>query len=130
MKLTSKPIRGVVLIAGVVALLFPGFLMSAIYTSINLKFHIAAVSITVATALWLPNLKWVAASLAALVIAVPPYPYWLAFDEQRGWYFGFFSGFSLQNVRFLSFGSAFISILGVFAAIFWALSRPNPIKPR
>lgn len=125
MKLNNKVVRGIVLIAGIILLIFPGFLMSAIYTSIDLEFAIAGVLVTVLAAIWLPKLKWVCAAIASLFIAVPPYPYWLSFDAKRGWYFNFFYGFSVQNVPFLTFGCVFIGALALFAAIFWAIRRPD-----
>jgi hypothetical protein len=127
MKLNNKFVRGVVLVAGIVLLILPSFMMSAIYSSIDLEFAMVAVLTTVLTAVWLPKLRWICAVIASLLIAVPPYPYWLSFDAKRGWYFHFFYGFDLQNTPFLVLGGAFAVSQAVFAAIFWAISRPIPL---
>jgi hypothetical protein len=123
MKLNSKLVRGIVLIAGITLLILPSLMMSAIYSSIDLKLAMVATLLTVLTAIWLPKLKWACAMVASLFIAVPPYPYWASFDAQRGWYFNFFYGFSLQTVPFLTFACVFMLALAIFAAIFWAIPR-------
>ncbi len=59
MKLNNKVVRGIVLIAGIVLLILPSLMMSAIYASIDLELAISATLISVLTAVWLPRLKWV-----------------------------------------------------------------------
>ena len=128
MKPSNTLVRGIVLIAGIVVLILPSFLMSAIYTSVDLQVAIAATLISILTAIWLPRLKWWCAVVGSLLIAVPPYPYWLSNDPKRGWYFHFFYGFSVQNTPFLRLGGAFVLSVALFAAIFWAISRPSQVK--
>lgn len=121
MKLNNKLARGLVVVAAVVLLILPSVMMAGIYTSIDLEAAIFAILITILTAKWLPKLKWPIGAVAAMVIAVPPYPYWVSFDAKGGWYFNAFYGFNLQTVPFFTFAWVFVLALALFAAIFWAI---------
>lgn len=122
MKQSNKFVRGVVILGSIVCLIFPSFMTSSVNSPIDLEFALGAVIATVLIAVLRPGLSWICAAISSLLIAVPPYPYWLSYDAQRGWYFNFFYGFSLQTVPFVTFACVFIAALALFGAIFWALS--------
>jgi hypothetical protein len=130
MRLSSRNLlRSLVLIVAIGVLLLPSIAMAATYTSVDLNVALAAISICIWGANRVPRLKWVCAACASLLIAVPPYPYWLSRDMERGWYFHPFYGFSLQNTLFLRSLGAYLAALALFAAIFWALSKRVQVKP-
>lgn len=113
------------ILAGVVCaflLLVPGLMMASIWTPVNLLVAFLAIIVSVLAAIWLPNWKWVAAVVTALLIAVPPYPYWLFSDNNGRWYFHFFHGFTLQKLPLPTFGFVFVVSLVLFAVIFWTVS--------
>lgn len=113
-----------IVVGGVAAvmLLVPSLVFAYAWSAtLNLEVATAATGVTIVSAIWLPRFRWVGAVLAALVIAVPPYPYWTSWDESRGQYLHFFHGFSLQNVPLLTFAAIFCVALLMFAVIFWAI---------
>ncbi|MFC6840106.1 hypothetical protein [Xanthomonas theicola] len=120
----SKALRSLVAVAASFLLFVPGLVMAfALGGTLNLEVAIAATLIFIMVARWLPRLRWAIAVVAALVIAVPPYPYWTNWDESRGQYLHFFHGFNLQNLPIAAFVVVFVLALLLFVAIFWAVRR-------
>ena len=119
--------RGAALTVGIAALLLPSVLVAATYTSVNLKVASTAVSLCVFAAIWRPRLKWPCAAVAAFLIAVPPYPYWLSSGVNRGWYFHPLYGFTLQTTPVMQFLGMYVVALALFAAIFWALRKRSAL---
>lgn len=134
MRLSRNFLRRVVLIAGVGVLLLPSLIMSATYTAVNLNVALLAISLCMLAAARAPRYKWACAAAASFLIAVPPYPFWLSRDIDRGWYFHPFYGFNLQNTPFVQFIGAYVVALALFAATFWSLSedetKSGPNEPR
>jgi hypothetical protein len=62
-------------------LLAPATLTALAWTPLN--FLIASVTIigSVILGIWYKKLRWVIATVVALITAIPPYPYWLQFDN-------------------------------------------------
>jgi hypothetical protein len=115
--------RSTVLAVGIAVLLLPSFVMATVYTSLDLEVASAAVTVCVSAAFWAPRFKWPCAAVGSLPIAVPPYPYWLSRDVNRGWYFHPFYGFTLQTTPFMQFLGMYLLALVLFAAIFWAVRK-------
>ncbi|MEJ6327836.1 hypothetical protein Q2B95_04145 [Stenotrophomonas maltophilia] len=121
-----KPLRFFVVIAAVALLLVPGLLMTLAWGgALNLEVAAAAIAITIMAAVWLPRLKWLIAIAAALLIAVPPFPYWANWDERRGRYLHFFHGFPFEGELVIRFGVVFAMAMVLFAAMFWAIGKPK-----
>ena len=122
----NKVVRVLVAVAAIALLLFPGWLMATVFTSLNFVVALMAILVSVLTAIWLPRWKWISAVAASLLIAVPPYPYWVYVSIERGWYLHFFHGFTLHDLPLLTFATVFTIALLLFKAIFWAIgSRPR-----
>ncbi|MHC6216896.1 hypothetical protein ACVQEN_06695 [Stenotrophomonas acidaminiphila] len=122
-----KSLRSLVVVAAVFLLLMPGLVVAYAWGgTLNLEVAFAATLITIMLARWLPRLRWVGAAIAALVIAVPPYPYWTNWDESRGQYLHLFHGFDLRNLPVVTFVVVFVLALLLFAAIFRAVRKRQP----
>lgn len=115
-------------IAATGLLLLPALLVALAWTTINLKVALIAVSVCVLVAIKMPRWRWVSAIVASLLIAVPPYPYWLFSSEDRGWYLHFFHGYNLQNLPIAVFGVVFVLAMLLFAAIFWSIHRKTELS--
>lgn len=129
-RIRNRTFRVLVAIVAIALLLVPGWLMAAVFTSLNFVVALGAILICLFIAFWLPRWKWVGAVIASLLIAVPPYPYWMHASEERGWYFDFFGGFSRSNLpAFGTFCVVFALSLLLFAAIFWAMGGRRNVEP-
>lgn len=117
----SRPIAIAVVMVAVLLLLWPGMVMAMAWTAINFEVAFVAIGATIAMAIWVPKLRWVGAVIAALLIAVPPYPYWVFSSNARGWYIHFFHGFNMENLPIWTFVIYFLIALLIFKAIFWAV---------
>ncbi len=115
--------RSLVVLLAIALLLLPGWLMASVWTPINLEVALLAIVISVVAAIFFPKWKWISAVVSSLLIAVPPYPYWLFNDNEGRWYLHFFHGFNLQDFPFLSFGAVFMIALALFWAIYWAIGK-------
>lgn len=124
----SKTLRSLVVVAAGFLLLVPGLVMAYAWGgTLNLEVAFAVTLISIMMARWLTRLRWVGAAIAALVIAVPPYPYWTNWDESRGQYLHFFHGFDLQSLPIVTFVVVFVLALLLFAAIFEAVGKRQPM---
>lgn len=114
--------RVIVVVLAVAVLLAPSYVMAVVYTSLNFVVALAAIVLVVAFCRfrWV---RWWLATLAALLIAVPPYPFWAFTDNQGNWHLSFFSGFTLQSAPIGTFCFVFILALASLAALIWALPR-------
>ncbi len=110
----------VVLLAGAL-LLSPALMMASVWTNVDLIVSVVAVSTCILVAQFAQRWRWPCAIIASLLIAVPPYPYWLFASEERGWYLHFFHGYSVHEVPILRFSAVMIVALLLFGVIFWAL---------
>jgi hypothetical protein len=119
----SRFFRALVAVVAVALLLFPGWLMATVFTSINFVVALGSILTSVIIAIWLPRWKWIGAVATSIIIAVPPYPYWLYTREGGGWYLNFFHGFRISNLPFDTFGAVFVVSLLLFAGIFWAIGK-------
>jgi hypothetical protein len=63
--------------------------------------------------------------LGALLIAVPPYPFWAFTNNQGGWFLHFFHGFTLHTAPIGMFCICFVLALVLFGVLFWALPHPG-----
>jgi hypothetical protein len=106
----------------VAALLAPAYIMAVVYTSLNFAVALAAILLVLACRRF-RRVRWCVAALAALVIAVPPYPFWVFANNQGGWYLHFFHGFTLRTAPVGTFCVYFVLALAMFAVLFWALPR-------
>lgn len=122
---------GLRLLAGVAAgtlLLVPAILTLIAWTSLNLVISVAAVLLTVSLAQWLPRWKWFGGFVTALLVAIPPYPYWVYASETRGWYMHFFSGFDSSTLPLATFGAVFFVALILCGTLFWALDPSGTLR--
>lgn len=119
-------LRIIVAVAAIVVLLSPGMVMAMVYTDLNLLVAICAVLVVVAFR-QRARLRWLLAVLGALLIAVPPYPYWVFSNNQGVWYFHFFGGFTLQSVPLGTFAAYFVVAMALFAVLFWALPQSRRV---
>jgi len=115
--------RALVAVVAIALLLFPSWLMATVFTAINFVVAFGSIFTSVLISIWLPRWKWIGAVVASLLIAVPPYPYWLYTREGGEWYLNFFHGFRISNLPFDTFGVVFVVSLFLFAAIFWAIRK-------
>jgi len=90
-----------------------------VWTTANLYITAVAVAASIAVAFYLPKLKWLFAVIAAALIALPPYPNWLFWDESRGWFFT--AGPNLQQLSIGINAIFFVIVLALFFALFWAI---------
>jgi hypothetical protein len=105
-------------------LILPGLSMiSSRWSDIGLVVAVAVILGSIFLSVVLPKLKWVGAAFAAIMIAVPPYPYWLGWDAVKGWRLHFFQGFGLSWMDVGVFAAIFIAAMLAFSVIFWAIGR-------
>ncbi len=122
----KRPFRILAVIVVAALLLVPGLLMTLAWGgTLNLEVAAVAIAISIVAAIWLPRVKWLVAVVAALLIAVPPFPYWTNWDESRGQYLHFFHGFHLDGTLATRFIVVFAVAMLLFAAMFWAICRPK-----
>ncbi|NLC36170.1 MAG: hypothetical protein GX772_06965 [Alcaligenaceae bacterium] len=120
----SKAIRALIVAVVGILLLIPSLIMAYAWGgTLNLEVATVATLVTAATARWMPRLKWVIASIAALLIAVPPYPYWTNWDESRGQYLHFFHGFTFQTIPVFTFAIVFALAILLFAVMFRSINK-------
>ena len=121
-------------VVAVLLLLLPPFVMALVWTGLNFLVALFAVLLAGVFSRF-ARLRWLCAALAAALIAVPPYPYWIFWGEAQGWHFSFFHGFTWQTTPVGTFIAFFIFAMALFAALFWALPGPrlmpnNSFKPK
>ena len=122
MRTSNRIVRMLVTVVAIALLMVPRLVMAiALGGAFNLEVAAAAVAMCVAAAIWLRRWKWVAAIIASLVIAIPPFPYWSSWDEKNGRYFHFFNGYGLQDLPIVTFTIYFLVSMLLFSAIFWAI---------
>ena len=124
----DKVLRIIVAIVAVAFLLYPAWLMAIVWTKVNLIVTLSMILITFAVAIWLPGWKWLSAAASSLLIAIPPYPYWVFSNEVRGYYLHFFYGYTLENIPAGTFAFVFVLSLLLFAAIFWAIGSRRKVR--
>ncbi|MEN5204902.1 hypothetical protein ABE473_10615 [Stenotrophomonas sp. TWI700] len=98
-------------------------MISSRWSDIGLVVAVAVILGSILLSVVLPKLKWVGAAFAAIMIAVPPYPYWLGWDDVEGWRVHFFQGFDLSWMDVSVFAAIFIAAMLAFSVIFWAIGR-------
>jgi hypothetical protein len=108
----------------VALLLTPSYVMALVYTSLNFVVAAAAIFLVVLCSRF-RRTRWWLAVLGALLISVPPYPFWAFTDNRGGWFLNFFHGFTLQTSPIGTFCIVFVLALALFGALFWALPRPG-----
>lgn len=121
-------VRVLVIAVAIVLLLLPGLSMIAVaWADIDLVVALVAILVCILVAIKLPWLRWIGATIASLLIAVPPYPYWLNWSEGRGWYLHFFHDIDLESQSIVVFTIIFLAAMLLFAAIFWAIGK-RPVQ--
>jgi len=119
-----KIFRILVVIFAAVLLIVPGVLMALAWGgTLNAEVAAMATAVAIAVAIWLPSVKWFVAVIAALLIAVPPFPYWTNWDESKGQYLHFFHGFTLENAPVARFAFVFAMAMLLFAVVFWGVGN-------
>jgi hypothetical protein len=118
-------------------LLLPGAMTALVWTDLNLVLAAAAVLIVVVVRRR-PKLCWLATLSSALIIAVPPYPYWVFWSEREGWHLHFFSGFTWQAAPVGTFAVVFLVAVALLRVLLWAFrsstllpnssSKPTPLR--
>lgn len=122
MRASTRVARVLVAVVAIVFLALPGLMMAVAWGgTLNLEIALAGVGASIAVAIWAKRWRWFAASIASLLIAVPPFPYWSNWDENTGRYLHFFRGFSLQDLPLANFAIFFVLAMLLFAAVFWAI---------
>jgi hypothetical protein len=115
------------IVAGLLAvavLLAPAYVMALVYTSLNFVVTAAAIFLVVLCSR-LRRTRWWLAVLGALLIAVPPYPFWAFTNNRGGWFLHFFHGFTLHTVPISTSCICFVLALALFGVLFWALPHPG-----
>jgi len=123
---------GVRVLMGIVAvalLLVPSILMLIAWTEVNLMVTLAALLVLIMVARRFPSWKWPATVAVALLVAVPPYPYWVFASNDRGWYFHFFSGYDLSTLPLATFVGVFIAATALCTMLSWSLDPESFRKP-
>jgi hypothetical protein len=120
-QITLRVVAGLLVVA---VLLAPSYVMALVWTPLDFLVAVLAILLVVAFSRS-SKLRWVLAVVAALLIAIPPYPYWVFYGGKRGWYLHFFGGFTLQTLPIGTFCSFFVVALALFAVLFWALPHPR-----
>lgn len=117
-------VRVLVIAVAIALLLLPGLSMIAVaWADIDLVVALVAITVCILIAIWLPRLRWIGAAIASLLVAVPPYPYWLNWNDARGWHLHFFHGVKLESSSIAVFAMIFLAAMLLFAAIFWAIGN-------
>lgn len=117
-------VRVLVIVVAIAILLLPGLSMIAVaWADIGLVVALVAITVCILIAIWLPRLRWIGAAIASLLIAIPPYPYWLNWNDAHGWYFHFFHDVNLESSSIAVFAMIFLAAMLLFATIFWALGK-------
>jgi len=114
--------RVIVAILAIALLLSPGVVMALVYTELNLLVSVLAVALVLAFSR-VTAVRWVMAVMGAVLVAVPPYPFWVFSDNEGHWFFSFFGGFTLGSAPIGTFAIWFALALASFAALFWAIGR-------
>lgn len=112
-------------------ILFVPSLLFAWAWSGTLNFEVAVASwiFVIAASKFFPRFRWPVASVSALVIAVPPYPYWVRSGDSGGAALHFFYGFTPANLPWATFVVVFVLALALYGAIFWALRGAAALRP-
>ena len=108
----------------VAVLLAPAYVMALVYTSLNFVVAVAAILLVVLCSRF-RLARWWLAVFGALLIAVPPYPFWAFTNNQGGWFLNFFPGFTLHTAPIGTFCIYFVLALAMFGVLFWVLPRPG-----
>jgi len=127
---SSTARMGVRVLMGFVAvalLLTPSILMLIAWTEVNLVVALAALLTLIMVTRRFPTWKWTATIATALLVAIPPYPYWLFASNDRGWYFHFFSGYDLSSLPLATFMGVFIAAIALCTMLSWSLN-PEAFK--
>jgi hypothetical protein len=116
---------GLRVVAGLTAvtlLLVPSILMLIAWTEVNMVIAVAAILALIAIARHLPNWKWFAAVVTSVLLAIPPYPYWLFGSNDRGWYLHFFSGFDMGTLPLARFAGVFVVAIALCGLLLWSVA--------
>ncbi len=105
----------------ILLLLIPSLLTAIVWTTINFYLSALIIGLTIVAAFTLPKSKWLFAAIAAASIALPPYPNWLFWNENDGWYI--WVGPSLRNLEIGANIVLFIIALIPFIGLFWAINK-------
>ena len=117
-------LRLVASLLAVAVLLAPAYVVALVYTSLNFVVATVAISLVVLCSRF-RRARWWLAMLGALLIAVPPYPFWAFTNNQGGWFLNFFHGFTLHTAPIGTFCIYFVLSLAMFGVLFWVLPRPG-----
>jgi hypothetical protein len=115
------------IVAGLLAvslLLAPAYVMALVYTSLNFVVAAAAILLVVLCSRF-QRTRWWLAVVGALLIAVPPYPFWAFTDNHGVWFLNFFHGFTLHTAPIGTFCIYFVLALALFGVLFRVLPRPG-----
>ncbi|MEO6924138.1 MAG: hypothetical protein ABI142_09960 [Bryocella sp.] len=115
-------LRIVVGLLAVAVLLAPAYVMALVYTSLNFVVAVAAILLVVLCSRF-RRARWWLAVVGALLIAVPPYPFWAFTDNQGAWFLNFFHGFTLHTAPIATFCIYFVLALALFGVLFRVLPR-------
>ena len=103
-------------------LLAPGALTFIAWgVSLNLEISFLALLVTLAITRWVPALKWLTAIIASVLIAVPPFPYWLRWSKLGGYEFHLFAGFSPGDVPWVRFILTVMIAMLLFSVIIFSI---------
>jgi hypothetical protein len=94
--------------AATCALLAPGYLVFVSWgIRLNLVFSLCAiVACAVGIRLW-RGAKLYLIAFTALIISIPPYPYWVLWDNNGHFEFHFFLGFSPKDIPYVMFAAMY-----------------------
>lgn len=116
MRNKTKILKVAIALLAAVMLLSPPLLTALVWTPVNLYIAFIALLFSMAIRFTLPKCKWIGAIITAALIAIPPYPHWLNFNN--------YGEVQLNPQLFLGdfAGSAILFVIAMlcFFALFWA----------
>lgn len=118
----NRVLRTIVATVVVLLLLLPSFITAIVWTTVNLYVAVLAISALAVVAYLLPRFKWLFAAVTAGLIALPPYPNWLFWNESRGWFFTV--GPNLQEFSIGFSVLCAVIVLALVRVLFWAIGKP------
>lgn len=111
-------------IGAIALLLLPSVIGALVWTPFNLCFVGVALILTIICARRVSGFKWFLALLTSSFVALPPYPNWLYWSDNKGWHL--WLGPSLRNWELGANLIILLISLMLFAALFWAIRWREP----
>lgn len=114
---------GLIVMLSMAMLITPSVMVLAAWgDGLNFVVAIAVICSVLFSGIFMPRARRWMAFFASILIAVPPFPYWIAWNKVGGYEFSFFYGFSISDIPFLLFLLVFVLSIILFELIFLSVS--------